>query len=107
MSHFHDVWTAADDWQRAFLLALVVATVAQTLFVGGLLFRRRWYRTGPGRATTIKSLSFGVILWLTLVNSFLVYPGEEQVGTVAFVLVTAAIVYQLVAFWRSPRHPAE
>ena len=107
MSHIHEVWAAADGWQRAFLVSLVVATVAQSLFIGGLLFRRRWYRTGPGRATTVKSLSFCLILWLTLVNAFFVYSGEEQIGTVAFDLVAAAVVYQLVAFWRSPRHPDE
>lgn len=98
------VWSAASGWQRVALAALVIATAAQTLFV--LIYGTRpWWRARVGRALFLKSAVLCLLLWLTIVNTFVTYPGEEPVAAIALIATAAAIVYQLVALVLSPRSP--
>lgn len=102
MTRFNAFWQVADSWQRGAFVAIVVATVAQTIFV--LVYGTRpWWRHFVGRALFIKSASLCVVLWLTVINTFLRYPGQEQVSSLALWLVAVAIIHQLVALLRTPR----
>lgn len=103
-SHIEAVWNMANDWQRVTLLALVVATFAQTLFI--LVYGTRpWWRARVGRALFLKSASLCLVLWLTLIGAFYTYAHQDEVGAFGMCLVAGAIVYQLVALLLSPRHP--
>lgn len=98
------VWALADGWERTSLVALIVGTSAQTLFI--LIYASRpWWRARVGRALMLKSAALCVVLWLTVVNTFYVYPREEMVGAIALWVIAAAIVYQLVVLLLSPRNP--
>lgn len=104
MTEIHNVWAIANDWQRASLVALALATVVQTLFVV-IYASRPWWKARVGRALMLKSAALCVVLWLTIVNTFYVYAGEEAIGTVALWVVAIAITYQFVVLLWSPRHP--
>lgn len=104
MSRIEAVWAMADPWQRGFLVLLLICAVAQSEFIHEWA-RRPWFRVRAGRALMLKSSSFCTILWLTLVNTFFVYPYQEQVSFFAFLVVTVAVIYQLVTLKLSPRHP--
>ena len=96
------VWAAADGWVRWSLVALIVATVGQTLFV--LIYATRpWWRARVGRAYMLKSSTLGVVLWLSLIGAFYLLP--EQIDTFALWAIALAILYQLVALLLSPRNP--
>jgi uncharacterized membrane protein len=91
------VWEAADWWVRASVLALVWAVVVQALFVGTYGFRRPWRQHFAGRALMLKSTVVGIALALTLINTFWVYPFEEQIGAVLLILIAASVTYQYAA----------
>jgi hypothetical protein len=104
VNHIHGVWGAADTWQRLAIVLLTVATLTQTIFI--LTYGSRpWWRSRVGRALMLKSSTLSVLLWLSLVNTFFIYPGEEPVAFAALLAVTLAIIYQLVVLLRTPRHP--
>lgn len=103
-SRWDAVWAATDGWQHLGLVAVIVATFAQTLFI--LIYATRpWWRVRVGRALMLKSASLCVVLWLTLVGTFLTYRDQEQVDALALCLIALAIVYQLVVLLLSPRNP--
>jgi putative copper export protein len=102
VSRFDVFWSTADVWQRAAFIAIMVAAIAQTGFVG-LYVTRPWWRHYVGRALLVKSASLLVVLWLTIVNTFLRYRGQEQISTLALWLIAGAIIYQLVALARTRR----
>lgn len=104
MNHIEAVWRLADGWERLALVALVLATVAQTAFVV-VYATRPWWKVRVGRALMLKSAALCVLLWLSVLNTFVLYPGQVQVAAIALCAVTAAIVYQLVALLLSPRQP--
>lgn len=103
MNRVETVWRLADTWERLALLALVVSAVAQTAFIF-VYGARPWWRHRVGRALFTKSLSLLIVLWLSIVNTFLIYPAQQRVSTLALWLIAAAIVYQLVALLRTRRH---
>jgi putative copper export protein len=96
-------WELADSWQHASLVAIAVAAVVQTAFVV-VYGSRPWWRHYVGRALFVKSTSLLVVLWLTIANTFLLYPGQHQVSTLSLWLVAVAIIYQFAALIRTPRH---
>ena len=102
MSHWSAVWGVADNWQRLALIALLIATFAQTCFIV-VYGTRPWYRSRVGRALMLKSASLAVVLWLTVVNTFFIYPLEEQLSTLGLTLVSVAIVYQFLVMVSTPR----
>lgn len=103
MTQMHNVWVRMDSWQHWFLLALAVATAFQSLFVVTYVVRP-WWRDRVGRAYMLKSGSLCLVLWISLVNVFFVYTGQEPISTFAMWAVTLAIVYQYIALLRTPRH---
>jgi hypothetical protein len=103
-SRWDAVWAATDGWEHLALVAIIVATFAQTLFI--LIYASRpWWRVRVGRALMLKSASLCIVLWLTLVGTFFVYAHQEQVSALSLCVIAVAIVYQLVALLLSPRHP--
>lgn len=103
MTRFDTFWTHADTWQRSAFLAIMVAAVVQTCFLAVYL-SRPWWQHFVGRALALKSSSLGVVLWLTIVNAFFRYPGQEAVSALGLWLVAAAIIFQFVALLRTRRH---
>src|SRR5690242_12669648 len=98
------VWAVANGWQRVALIALVVATFVQSLFI--LIYATRpWWRARVGRALFLKSTSLCVVLWLTLIGTFYIYPAENVVNALALCLVAVAVTYQLAVLLLSPRNP--
>lgn len=106
MNQIEAVWHVAAAWQRVSLVALAVAAVVQTLFVVKYA-PRPWWRVAPGRAIMLKSSALLAALWLTLVNTFWVYPYENEISAAALCYIAATIVYQYVALIRSPRYPSK
>lgn len=105
MNRVEQVWHLADGWERLALVALIVATLAQSVFI--LVYGRRpWWRVRVGRALMIKSSTLGVLLWLSLLNAFVSYPHQEAVASIALCAVAAAILYQMAALLLSPRDMA-
>jgi putative copper export protein len=103
VTRFDTFWQYADWWQRSAFIAIMVAAVAQTGFVVVYMLRP-WWRHYVGRALLVKSASLLIVLWLTIVNTFVRYPGQRQVSSLALWLVAGAIIYQLVALLRTRRH---
>lgn len=104
MNRIEAVWAAADVWERFSLIALVIATLIQTAFVVEYA-TRPWWLVRIGRALMLKSAALCVLLWLSILNSFVSYSGQEQVAMVTLWLITAAIFYQWLALRTSPRQP--
>lgn len=102
MSRFNAFWQTADTWGRAAFVAILVAAIFQTCFVG-LYLTRPWWQHFVGRALALKSTSLLVVLWLTIINTFVRYRGQEQVSSIALWLVAGAVIYQFVALARTPR----
>lgn len=84
------------SWVNAGWVALWVAAVVQTMFVV-LYGVGPWWRHFVGRALFTKSLALCLVLWLTVVNYYLTYPGQLQVTVCATWLVALAIVFQFAA----------
>lgn len=104
MNHFQLVWQAADGLERFALVALMIGTLAQSAFV--ITYARRpWYRVRIGRALMLKSASLAVLLWLSVLGTFFVYPYEREVSAATIGVITVAILYQLIALLMSPRNP--
>lgn len=102
-NRFHVFWETADRWQHFAFYAIVFAATVQTAYI--LVYGSRpWRQHFVGRALFYKSASLLIVLWLTVVNTFFVYPGQEPISTVALWLVAAAITYQFAALLRTPRH---
>lgn len=95
------------SWVDAGLTALWVAALGQTGFV--LLYATRpWWRHFVGRALFFKSATLAAVLWLTIVNHYLVYRYQLQVSVMLTWAVAVAICYQftaLVAQIRADRRP--
>lgn len=106
MHRIHGVWQASDTLERWVLVAVIVAAVAQTLFIG-VYATRPWWRVRVGRALMLKSASLCLLLLASVVDTFFVYAHQREVSAVIIFVVAAAIVYQLVALVLSPRHPEE
>lgn len=102
MTRFDAFWAYADAWQRSALVAIMVAAIIQTVFLAVYL-SRPWWRHFVGRALALKSASLWVVLWLTIVNTFFRYPGQEPISSLSLWVIAAAIAYQLVALLRTPR----
>jgi putative copper export protein len=101
MRDIHDVWVAADGWQRWALIVLAISAVGQTGFF--LVYSNRpWFSDEVGRALMLKSSSLMVILWLSLVNQFFIYKYQEAVTTIALTYVAVAIVWQFLTILRTP-----
>lgn len=103
MNRWEAVWRAADVWQRWALVALAFAAVGQASFVV-IYARRPWWRHFVGRALLLKSASLLLILWLSLINSFVAYPGQEPIAAGVLWLTGLAIWYQVAAISRTPPH---
>lgn len=82
------------------LAGLWVATIAQGAFVLVYGFGAKWYRHFVGRALFIKSATLAVTLGVTLVNSYVIYPHQMEVGATLMWGIALAIVYQLSALLR-------
>jgi putative copper export protein len=76
VTRFDTFWQYADTWQRSAFIAIMVAAIAQTGFVVVYMLRP-WWRHYVGRALLVKSASLLIVLWLTIVNTFVRYPGQE------------------------------
>ena len=76
MHRIHGVWALSDGWTHLALVALVIATAAQTAFVG-IYATRPWYLVRTGRALMLKSATLCLLLWLSLFGTFFVYPNEK------------------------------
>jgi hypothetical protein len=99
--HIEAVWVIANVWERWALVALFVAGLGQAAFVATYM-RRPWWRHLVGRALMVKSTSLLLILWLSLANTFITYPGQEQVAVGVLTLTALAIWYQLFAIRSTP-----
>lgn len=104
MSRFDAIWDAADFWQRLGLVGFVVAAIFQAPFIIIYLSRRTWWFHFAGRALALKSTSLGMILWLSIINLFFRYPGQEQVSACLTWLLAFAVIYQLAALLKTPRY---
>lgn len=91
-----------NGWVDAGLVALWVAAVVQTCFV--LIYGvSPWWRHFVGRALFIKSASLAIILWLTVVNHYLVYDYQLQVSVIATWVVALGICFQFAALMAQRR----
>lgn len=106
MTHFEAIWEIANFWQRWALVALFIAAVGQAAFVG-VYIHRPWWRHFVGRALMLKSTSLLLILWLSLFNTFVTYPGQEQVAVSVLTLTALAIWYQFFAIRSTPPYPGD
>lgn len=102
-NRFHVFWETTDRWQHLAFYAIVLAAIVQTAYIA-VYGTRPWWRHYVGRALFFKSASLLVVFWLTIVNTFFAYPGQEQVTTVALWVVAATIAYQFAALLRTRRH---
>lgn len=81
------------------MLGLWVATVAQIAFV--ILYATGpWWRHFVGRALFSKSFVLAVTLAVTLVNNYVIYRYQLEVGAFLMWAIALAIVWQLVALIR-------
>jgi FlaA1/EpsC-like NDP-sugar epimerase len=103
MRSWESVWSTLDAWQRVSMISLLVASIAQTVFVVLYVERNKWKNHYVGRALMAQSVTLLVALWSTLLNAFFVYPYQEQIGSFIFLLLTVAIIYQCSALIRAIR----
>lgn len=77
-------------------VGLIVATIAQTLFVVAYA-TRPWWRHFIGRALMSKSVALMVTLQVTLLNWYVTYPYQLEVGAFLMWLIACAICFQVGA----------
>jgi hypothetical protein len=87
-------WLPWVPWMDVYLVALWVATAAQTAFTVALATTRWWaYRTG--RALFIKALVLAVLLALSLVGWYRPLPHILEIGASLMCVMAAAVIYLL------------
>lgn len=90
------------NWLNVALAALWVATVGKIVFVV-VYTTGPWWRHFVGRALFGESVTLAVTLAVTLVNAYVVYPYQLQVGALLMWSIALAILYQLAALIRQRR----
>ena len=98
---WESVWQLLNGWQRVELVALLLCAIGQTAFVVVYTFRP-WPKFDVGRALWSKSALIAIVLWMSVIANFYVYPIEDALGTVVLCLLCCSIWYQLYVLVHTP-----
>lgn len=82
------------------LPTVVIAAIAQTLFVTGWSFTR-WWVSPTGRAFYFKSLTLALWLDTSVISYYFDWPNETMTKIIIYRVLTLGIIVQAIAFfWR-------